>query len=69
MAEMIVGRALLGVLQDLIGLADLLEANLGAGVLGVAVGMAFLGKPPVGRLDLLIAGSSGEAQDLVVAAL
>ena len=66
---MVVGGALLRVLQDLVGLADLLEANLGARVLGVVVGMAFLGEPPVGRLKLLLARAPGDAQDLIVVAL
>ncbi len=67
--EMIVGCALLRILQDLVGLADLLEADFGARVLGIAVGMAFLGEPPVGRFELLVARSAGKSEDFIVIAL
>ena len=62
MPEVVVGRALLRVLQDLVGLVDLLEAQLGARVAGIAVGMEFLGEPPVSRLQLLLARAPGNAR-------
>ena len=40
MAEPIVGSALVGVFQDLVGFVDFLEAMLGILVAGVAIGMA-----------------------------
>jgi hypothetical protein len=44
-AELIVGRALLRVLQGLIGLVQFLELVLGVLVALVAVGMTVLGEP------------------------
>ena len=69
MAEMVVGGALLRILQDLVGLANLLEAQLGAVVVRIAVGMEFLGEAPVSRLELQLAGTSRNSEGLVVAAL
>ena len=56
MAELVVGGALLRVLQDLVGLVDFLEAALGVVVSGIAIRMAFLGEPAVGGLELLLGG-------------
>ena len=68
-AEVVVGGALLRVLQDLVGLVQLLEAHLGAVVAGIAVGMEFLGEPPVSGLELLLVGAPGKPERLVVVAL
>ena len=69
MAEVVVGSALLRVLQDLVGFADLFEADDGVVIAGIGVGMAFLGETPVCRLELLLARAFGDAKDLVVATL
>ena len=69
MAEVIVGGALLRILQDLVGLVQLLEAHLGVRVAGIAVGVELLGEPPVGRLELLLAGATGKPQRFIVVAL
>ena len=68
-AEVIVGGALLRVLQDLVGLVQLLEAHLGVRVAGIAVGVEFLGEPPVGGLQLLLVGATGKPEGLIVVAL
>jgi hypothetical protein len=64
-AEMIVGRALLGVLQRLVGFADLLEFLLAGGILG-HVGVVLLRELAVRLLDLVGAGAAFDAQYLVV---
>ena len=58
MAEAVVGRALLRVLQRLVGFVDFLEARLGGLVAVAAIGMTLLGETAKGSLDLLIAGAS-----------
>ena len=52
LAEPIVGGPLPGVLQDLVGLADLLEARLGVRLLR-DVGMVLAGETPVRALDVV----------------
>jgi hypothetical protein len=52
-AEAVVGRLLVGVLQDLVGLVDLLELRLGLRVVLVAVGVKLLRLLAVGLLDLV----------------
>ena len=69
MAHVVVGGALLRVLQDLVGLVELLEFLLGVLVPGIAVGMAILGELAVGRLDVLLACAPGKPQNFVVARL
>ena len=64
-AELVVGRALLGVLQDLVGLARVLEFRFRARVL-VDVGMIGARELAVGALDVVLAGVSLDAEDLVV---
>ncbi len=68
MAEAIVARALFGVGEDGIGLAAFLEALFGFGIIGIAVGMKLQRELAVRALDLLVAGSAGDAKDLVVIA-
>ena len=61
-AELVVGRALLRVLQDLVGLVQLLELLLGGLVAGIAVGVAVLGEPAERRLDVLLARPPGSRE-------
>ena len=68
-AHVIVGRALLRVLEDVVGLAQLLELLLGVLVAAVGVGVAVLGKPAIRRLQVLLACPPGNPQNFVVAAL
>src|ERR1700730_3648762 len=64
-AELVVRRALLGVLQHLVGLLHLLEARLRVGLLA-HVGVVLAREAPVSALDLIRACGSLHAQDLVV---
>src|SRR5579862_472585 len=68
-AEAVVGRALLAVLEDVVRLIDFLETDFAGRIAGVAVGVKFLGKLSVGALDLFDRGALLAAQDVVVAAL
>src|SRR5262249_24115958 len=61
----VVHLALLGVGEHLVGLGDLLEPLLGAGV-GVDVGMELPGEPPVRLLDVVGAGIPWHAQGGVI---
>jgi hypothetical protein len=57
LAEAVVGRALLRILEAFIGLADRLEARLLLGTAAVPVWMAFLGQPAIRRLDRGVVGA------------
>src|SRR5207253_2979406 len=67
--EGVVALPLAGVAQDFVGLVDLLEADLGLGVIGIAVGMVLEGELAVGALQLLTARALRYPEDLVVIAL
>ena len=67
-AVTVVGGALLGIAQDAVGLAALLEALLGGFVAGIAVGVVLQGKLAVGTLDLDIARGAADAEDFVIIA-
>ena len=56
------GRAALLVAKDLIGLACRGKAILGLGIIGILVGMVFLGELAVSRLYFLGGGVLGNAQ-------
>src|SRR5690606_7952978 len=58
-------RALVGIGQDLIRLADLLEPRLGLRTV-VAIRMEFLRQPAVGLLDVVVACIAGHSQRGVV---
>src|SRR6185437_4782856 len=64
-AYVVVGRALLLVVQDLVGLTDGLELVLRTGFL-VLVRMVFARELAVRRLDLVVAGALFHAEGLVV---
>jgi hypothetical protein len=64
-AEAVVGGALLVVLQNVIGLAQLLELRLGRLVARVAVGVVLHGQLAIGLLQLLGAGAALDAQELI----
>ena len=68
-AELVVAFALFGVAEDLIGLVELLEALLGVFVVGVQVGMAFLGFFAVRAFDFSLGGILAYAQHLIIIAL
>src|SRR5204862_7176507 len=64
-AEAVVGRALVLVLQRLVGLGDLLEALLGVRLLG-DVRVVLARELAVGLLDLVVRGPARDAERLVV---
>jgi hypothetical protein len=65
MAEAVVGRPLLGVLQGVIGFRDFLELVLGLGIAGVAVRMELHGELAVGALERRLVGSLRDPEHLV----
>ena len=65
MAVAVVGRAALGVGEDLVGLGGLLELLLGLGVVGVDVGVQLARELAEGLLDLLLGGVALDAEHLV----
>jgi len=52
-AVAVIGRLLVGVLQNLVGFVGFLELCFGLRVVGVAVGVQFLGLLAIAFLDLL----------------
>src|SRR5699024_11447137 len=64
-ADRVVLLALLGIVEDRVGLADLLEHLLGLGVIGMTVGVVLAGLAAIGLLDLLRVGVLGDAEDRV----
>ena len=64
-AQLVVGGAFFRIAQRLVGLVDGLEALLRAGLLA-HVGMVLARQPAVGRLDLRVAGTGFDAEDVVV---
>ena len=69
MAEAVIGRALLAVLQDLVGFGHFLEFVLAGVVAVIAVGVKFFGELPIGALDLFDRGALLATQDFVITAL
>jgi len=63
--ELIVGRALVGVAQHLVGLVDRLEALFGARLLA-DIRVVFAGQTPVGGLEFSLSGARLDAERLVV---
>ncbi len=66
-AVAVIGRASVGVGEDLVGLGGLLEAFLGVGLL-VDVGVQLAGQPAEGLLDLSVVSAAADAEHLVVVA-
>jgi hypothetical protein len=64
-AEAVVGGPPLVVLEDVVGLAQLLEAMLGRLVARVAVRVVLHGELAIGLLDVLRAGAAIDAQEFV----
>ena len=68
-AEAVVGGALLGVLEDVVGFADFLELVLAIIVAGIAVRMVFHRELAVRGLEVRVARPAHDAQHLVIVAL
>src|SRR6185312_5570324 len=64
-AEAVIGGALLLVLQNVVGLVDVLEGLLGLLVPGIAVGVILHGHLAIGLLDLVGAGVPLDAEKLI----
>src|SRR6185436_7919988 len=64
-AETVIGRALLRVLQRLVGFVDFLELVLAGMIAGVAVGMELHGELAESALELLLVGALLHAQRFV----
>ena len=67
-SEAIVARALLGVSQDRVGFAALLEVLFRFRIVGIAVGMILQRQLAIGALDLLIVRGARDAQYFVIIA-
>jgi hypothetical protein len=67
-AELVIGRAFVGVLEDLIGLGDFLELGLGFRVVGIAVGVELHGELAIGALERLLVRPTIDAEHLVIIA-
>ncbi len=67
--EAVVGSALLLVLQDVVGLVDLLEMVLAILVAGIAIGVPFHRELAVRRLHFGVARGALYAENFVVVAL
>ena len=68
MAELIVGRSLLAVAENLVRLGGFLELLVRVGIIGIAVRVVLHRHPAVGLLDLLVVSTLADAEDLVVIA-
>src|ERR1700682_6453649 len=64
----VIDRPLVGVREDCISLAHLLELILGIWIIRIPVGMELQGKLSVSALQFLFGHRAGNAQDLVVIA-
>ena len=64
-AQLVIGGALLRILEHLVGLADLLETRLGVRLLA-DVGMVFPRQLAVGPLYLVLGGVAAHPHDFVV---
>src|SRR6476660_4113439 len=67
-AVTVVGGALVAVCQHGVGFAAFFEFVFGVWIIGIAVGMELQRQFAIGALDLLIVGSAGYAQHLIVIA-
>ncbi len=69
MAEAVIGRALLAIGEDLIGLVDLLEPPLARLVAGIAIGVPLHGKLAERRLQLAVDDGALDLKHFVIATL
>lgn len=68
MPKAVIGAAFVGIRQNRIGFAALLELFFCVGIVGIAVGVELQRQFAVGAFDFLLAGSTGDPEDLVVIA-
>src|SRR6516225_8850793 len=65
MTKAVIGGALLIVLEDIVGFADILESLLGALVAGIAIGVVLHCELAIGPLELVRARRFGDAEGFV----
>ena len=68
-AETVIGCALVGVLENLVGLVDLLEAHLAVFVVGIAIGVPFHRQFAKCGFQLPFTCGAIDLQNLIIAAL
>ena len=68
MAEPVVGGFLVGILEDVIRLVRFLELRFGVWIVGVAVGVQFLGLLAIGLFDRIGVGAFGDTEHIIVIA-
>src|SRR6516225_4134507 len=68
-AEAVIGRALVGILEDLVGLVDLFEADFAALVAGIAIGVPLHRELAEGGFQLTLVRRALDPQNVVIAAL
>ena len=68
-AELIVSRAFLRVLQRLVSLVDLFEIDFGCGVSRILIGMKLFREPPESAFDFVIGCALFQAEHFIVIAL
>ncbi len=69
MTKLVIGRALLRIAEDFVGLLGLLEARFSLGVVGIAIGVIFHREPAIGFLEVGFADPLLHTQHFVVIAL
>src|SRR6516225_5195826 len=68
-AEAVIGRALVGILEDLVGLVDLFEADFATLVAGIAIGVPLHRELAEGGLQFTVVRRAFDPQNVVIAAL
>src|SRR5262249_56938641 len=67
--EAVIGRALVGILEDLVGLIDLFEADFAALVAGIAIGVPLHRELAEGGLQFAVDRGALDPENVVIAAL
>jgi hypothetical protein len=66
--EAVISGPLVGIRKNRISFAALFEPFFGVGIIGIAIRVKLQRQLAIGALDLLLAGSTGNPEDLVVIA-
>src|SRR6185295_9264152 len=69
MAEPVIGRAFVGILEDVVSLVDLLEARLRGMIVGIGVGVVLLCELAIGALDVIGGTAAHNAKDFIETSL
>src|SRR5215471_1131711 len=68
-AEAVIGRALVGILEDLVGLVDLFEADFATLIAGIAIGVPLHRELAEGGLQFTVVHRALDPENVVIAAL